>query len=426
MVELRPQGVRRRAILPAAALPQHRRLPDPEPLHRRPRQQDGPGGERLRVHRQQVRHSPKFPGIGPAADAISFSFARTFPDQEAAEQQAIRQGALFPTLGHGRRRVLPQRPLRTLSFLRRPIRRCSNTTGRSRARSRPCPGNGSSRRSGSSFRGRKRRNRKRSRRSPFTSIFKGDFKYLDLVKLAEALELAPELLDAEEGKYAITCPWSSEHTETAQADSPRRSSTRKNSGAGWPGFKCLHSHCEAREFEGFPHMGREPGERNRRLGIARKMRVWHEGQTDSTASPRILHPQFNELDSVSHTKLGKIMGERQAWFDWLGKVCLLDNIRSGKIYIGERGGEASTHMPATVTGFKELEGIKARGHCEYFLHSRIPEKGRSRESATSSGKLSDRVLQRRVGRSASPGRASQPAPDPDRSHSLPRPQRARN
>ena len=68
---------------------------------------------------------------------------------------------------------------------------------------------------------------------------------------------------------------------------------------------------------------------------------------------------------MSHTKLGKILGERQVWFDWLGRACILDNIRSGKIYIGEEEVSIS-HMPATVSGFKELEGIKARGHCEAF------------------------------------------------------------
>jgi hypothetical protein len=96
-----------------------------------------------------------------------------------------------------------------------------------------------------------------------------------------------------------------------------------------------------------------------------QMRVWHKGQTDPDGKPRILHPQFNELDSVSHTNLGKIMGERQVWFDWLGRTCLLDNIRSGKIYIGEEEVDI-VHLPATVTGFKELEGVKARGHCEAF------------------------------------------------------------
>ena len=110
-----------------------------------------------------------------------------------------------------------------------------------------------------------------------------------------------------------------------------------------------------------------------------QQRVWDEGQIDFDGLPRILHPQYNELDSVTHTKLGKIMGGRQAWFDWLGNACVLDNIRSGKIYVGEERETEVSHMPATVTGFKELEGIKARGHCEYFCVPGILAKGQRRE-----------------------------------------------
>ena len=212
--------------------------------------------------------------------------------------------------------------------------------------------------------GEKEEKPKKEHEIPFHENFKGDFKFLDLVKLTEALGLAPELLNAEEGKYAITCPWASEHTETAQRDVSSTVIYQKEIGSGWPGFKCLHSHCEARAFVNLIVWAesQEAGIVDRHCS---QMRVWHKGQTDPGGKPRILHPRFNELDSVSHTNLGKIMGERQVWFDWLGRTCLLDNIRSGKIYIGEEEADI-VHMPATVTGFKELEGVKARGHCEAF------------------------------------------------------------
>ena len=287
------------------------------------------------------------------------------PDQEAAEQQAIRQAALFPTLGHGRRGVLSQRSLRTLSFPRRPIRRCSNTSGRSWARSRPCPGNGSSRCSGSSFRERRRKSPKRSRRSPFTNYFNGDFKYLDLVKLAEALNLAPELLNAEDGKYAITCPWQSEHTETAQADIVLDGHLSERTGDGWPGFKCLHSHCEAREIKDVILWAESQEKGIVDSALLPDCASGDEGQTDPDGKPRILHPQYQR------TRLGLPYQARQDHGRAAGLVrlareaCLLDNIRSGKIYIGEEEADIA-HMPATVTGFKELEGIKARGHCESF------------------------------------------------------------
>ena len=51
------------------------------------------------------------------------------------------------------------------------------------------------------------------------------------------------------------------------------------------------------------------------------------------------------------------MGERQVWFDWLGRTCLLDNIRSGKIYIGEEEVDI-VHMPATVTGSGNSKGSR--------------------------------------------------------------------
>lgn len=66
--------------------------------------------------------------------------------------------------------------------------------------------------------GEKEQKPKEEREIPFELNFRGDFKFLDMVKVADVLNLAPELLNAEDSKYAIICPWQSEHTETAQAD----------------------------------------------------------------------------------------------------------------------------------------------------------------------------------------------------------------
>jgi hypothetical protein len=199
---------------------------------------------------------------------------------------------------------------------------------------------------------------------PFWELYKGDLKHLDLVKLLESLKREVTLVDAGDGKYSISCPWEREHTGQAQGTT----STviwQKDLGAGYPAFKCLHSHCDGKELKDVLAWAetQEKGIVDRHCS---QQRVWAEGQLDFRGLPRILHPHYNELDSVSHTKLGIIMGGRQAWFDWLGKVCLLDNIRSGKVYVGEEEEKLPKHMPATVTGFKELEGIKASGHCEYF------------------------------------------------------------
>ena len=113
-------------------------------------------------------------------------------------------------------------------------------------------------------------------------------------------------------------------------------------------------------------MGREPGGRHRRQALRTVPRV-HEGQPEFDGKPRILHPQWNELDSVCHTNLGKIMGSRQIWFDWLGNACKLENVLSGKVYVGEEEKDQSLgRQTATVTGFKELDGLAASGHCEYY------------------------------------------------------------
>ena len=254
---------------------------------------------------------------------------------------------------------------------------------------------------------------------PFTSTFKGDLQATSTSSNSASLSSSsPELIDADEGKYSISCPWKSEHTGQAQADDLDGHLADRTSGDGWPAFKCLHSHCDGKELKDVLAMGREPGKGNRRPALRARCASGRRGRPTPTASPRILHPQFDELDSVTHTKLGKIMGGRQAWFDWLGNACLLDNIRSGKVYVGEEEDDKSTHMPATVTGFKELEGLKARGHCEYFCIPGHLEKGRSAGISISSAKSFGPSTA--TPRSEDPhllAELAEPAPDPDRSAS---------
>ena len=140
--------------------------------------------------------------------------------------------------------------------------------------------------------GEKEQKPKEEREIPFELYFKGDFKFLDMVKLADVLNLAPELLNAEDSKYAIICPWQSEHTETAQADTSSTVIYQKELGTHWPAFKCLHSHCETREIKDVI-LGRRAGRRASSTGIARPARLGGQPDRRRRQAEDLSHAQIN-------------------------------------------------------------------------------------------------------------------------------------
>jgi DNA polymerase-1 len=85
------------------------------------------------------------------------------------------------------------------------------------------------------------------------STFKGDLRTLAVKQLCKALDIYGQALDAEHGQACtVVCPWRCEHTGTGENWSPKDSSTAVFCDPGkYPGFKCLHAHCEGRSIKDF-------------------------------------------------------------------------------------------------------------------------------------------------------------------------------
>ena len=118
--------------------------------------------------------------------------------------------------------------------------------------------------------------------------YKGDLSSLDLVALLETLGHPARLLDADEGKYAILCPWESEHTLNKDPQSDTSTVIWQRDEA-WPGFRCKHSHCDERRLKELLEWAEEQQE-----GIVDKFcaqqRVFEPGQKNRHGLPRVRHP----------------------------------------------------------------------------------------------------------------------------------------
>ena len=85
---------------------------------------------------------------------------------------------------------------------------------------------------------------------PYWCKYKGDLRSLDLPMLFSTLDLRCELLNADEEKYVVECPWRNNHSDKENAWTSSDTSTviwcAKHSA---PTFKCLHAHCDEKSLE---------------------------------------------------------------------------------------------------------------------------------------------------------------------------------
>jgi hypothetical protein len=68
----------------------------------------------------------------------------------------------------------------------------------------------------------------------------GDYKTLNALAWFQAHGAYARAL--KDGKHAVVCPWSGEHT----THSPTSTVIWAHGGSGWPTFHCSHAHCEGR------------------------------------------------------------------------------------------------------------------------------------------------------------------------------------
>jgi DNA polymerase I-like protein with 3'-5' exonuclease and polymerase domains len=159
--------------------------------------------------------------------------------------------------------------------------------------------------------------------------FKGDLASLDLLGLLESLGHPGRLLDADEGKYAILCPWESGHTvkKDAQSDTSTVVWQREES---WPGFNCKHNFCVEHGLKELLEWAeaQQPGSVDK---FCAQQRVWQKGQTNRRGLPRVLHAD-GRLESEVYDEVGAIIGSKHDWFVRGEEVTVVRKVPAGFIY----------------------------------------------------------------------------------------------
>jgi hypothetical protein len=178
--------------------------------------------------------------------------------------------------------------------------------------------------------------------------YKGDLNSLDLVGLLESLGYPARLLDPEEAKHAVLCPWASEHT--TKKDVTSDSSTviwQPLDEQRWPAFKCQHSHCAERRF-------------------CSRQRTWQSGQKSRRGNPRVLHAE-GRLESEVYEEIGQIIGPKQDWFRRGDQIVAVRKVPSGFVYSDNPGTRYS--IESFQVGLGELSPLEAKSSLEKYIEA---------------------------------------------------------
>jgi DNA polymerase I-like protein with 3'-5' exonuclease and polymerase domains len=190
--------------------------------------------------------------------------------------------------------------------------------------------------------------------------FKGDLKSLDLVGMLEHLGHPAQLEDADEGKHSILCPWHAEHGNGGKQGT---STVIWENDEEWPGFRCLHAHCEEKDLQALLEWAekKEPGIVDR---FCKRPRVFSPRYRDERGRPQILHPD-DELISEVYTKLGKIIGPKRGWFMRGDSMVTINEVPSGFVYSDNP--DTAYTVEATTVGFREITAQEARSRIEIYV-----------------------------------------------------------
>ncbi len=206
------------------------------------------------------------------------------------------------------------------------------------------------------------REQRKKKGAPWHLQFRGELASLDLIALLKELGLHAELQDADDARYIIPCPWTSEHSGQGEADARIWQAEHRR-----PGFKCHHAHCGGRTIKDVLEWAevKTPGIVDR---FCARLRVWEEGQVSATGKVRILHA-IARLESEVYTEVGKVIGPNHAWFVRANAVNVITQIPSGFTYSDDPNADFT--VEAHTIGFSELDGIQAKGALEKYVEPGI-------------------------------------------------------
>jgi hypothetical protein len=201
-----------------------------------------------------------------------------------------------------------------------------------------------------------------ARKSRWFEAYKGDLSSLDLVGLLEALGHPASLLDQDEGKCAIECPWQSEHT--LEKDPHSDTSTviwQSGHNNDWPGFHCKHSHCAGRSLEELLGWAEteEPGIVDR---FCARQRVWHRGQKGRHGLPRVV---ANGLESRVYKEIGRIIAPQHDWFCRGNEIVVIRKVPSGFVYSDNPDTRYS--VDSFQVGLAGLPALQAKSSLEKYM-----------------------------------------------------------
>ena len=210
-----------------------------------------------------------------------------------------------------------------------------------------------------SFGGRTEEPKEKHEKDPFWYLnFRGNLKTLDILAMLEALGHPTELIDAEENKYSILCPWHEEHSENGKTGSSTVVWQRPDR---WPKFKCLHAHCTERGLETLLTWaeGKQAGIVDR---FCEKSRVYDPAAIDEKGRPQVLHPGMGRLITEVYEELIAAIRPAYTWFKRSIEIVTINKIPSGFIYSGNEDTEYK--VKAHITGFCNLNAQDAKSRVE--------------------------------------------------------------
>lgn len=146
----------------------------------------------------------------------------------------------------------------------------------------------------------------------------GDLTTLDIVGLCEELGIYGKLIDEDEGKHSVRCPWRDSHSDTQKPWDEEDASTVvwEASDGSWPGFCCLHASHGPKSLADLLEWAEKeiPGIVDR---YCEKLRKRPDVEDER---PFVRLPGEGRLVSEFAAEVGDLIGSRNIWFDRTSQV----------------------------------------------------------------------------------------------------------
>ena len=191
--------------------------------------------------------------------------------------------------------------------------------------------------------------------------YEGDLCSLNLLGLLAKLGIEATLIDADQDKHSILCPWHAEHSGSQKTDGGSDTVVFSPESAR-PGFKCLHDHCSSRSLKELLEWAEAKDSGIVDRFCARK-RIWEEGQDAPDGRPRIA--LGNQIDTEIHQKLSRIIGPKNQWFRFGRTLVAIRKIAFGFVYSSDP--EEKYRRSAYITGIASLSALEAANEIERYV-----------------------------------------------------------